>query len=681
MICIRFLSIVYCIRLRNNIHPMVLFGYCRHYYFCFFYLCLAVRFGFSLKSTDGQKNITSVEEFNDISRHLQSTSSSETWSIANGDYQSWFCIAISSDGQYLYTGVENGYVYMSLDGGVTWTISLSVIQAWYSVSTSSNGQYVYALGLSGYIYASNNYGSTWSMVNPNSRFWYSIACSSNGQYVYSVAFGGLGGFIYSSIDYGITWNTAQTFNTSLNWASIAVSGNGQYVYSVVEGGFIYSSQNYGVDWNVSYNSALPWLYIASSSSGQYIYAVAVGGSIYMSADFGNVWNISNNNMRKWYAIATSGSGQIVYAVVDGGSIYSSNDYGGSWNVSFNTEQRWLDITSSSNGEMVYAVVNGGYIYGLNLPPQSNNQYSNDDSTTAFGVGFILSESGLIALTISLLYFGVGVMALVVRQPLMADLNEVGSLYSVLFEHSIRSISLCYFLLFIQYQVLYNNDRIPSLILVLSKSVMVLCFLCFLFLLLAPSSIITDRITKGHLSHYLNTKAMKSRFSMRVFGFIVLMSLFDISLLRLLCWSKSTFTRKSFGYPNRFMFRLSAYGITISYTLQLVASIYYVLKTQNDFVGAIPFLIFSAVMSSKELIFNVFLMRVMSTMRKKRSIFQDVEIFIRPSEVTDCLDSNSTTGTDSDLTKVDRPSSLYINPIHSISRDPSIVVDNMSHISC
>ena len=122
------------------------------------------------------------------SLYTYTTSSNEfTASTSAPASSNWVPVAVSSDGNYAFAGINGGSLYMSVEQGAWNPITNVASDAWRSIQTSNNGQVVVASADSGNIYISQTYGTTWQQVWTNSTssspIWYGLAL--NGTYIYA----------------------------------------------------------------------------------------------------------------------------------------------------------------------------------------------------------------------------------------------------------------------------------------------------------------------------------------------------------------------------------------------------------------------------------------------------------------------------------------------------------------
>ena len=243
-------------------------------------------------------------------------------------------------GQYITAVANQGYIYVSNDGGINWTTITSIPSStysgtnatnrfWYGVSMTSSGQYQTIADNVGYIFVSSNYGVNWRQeMSDVTRNWWSVSISSlTGQYQSAcVNNSSSNGYIYVSNDYGNTW-IAKVTDLSRQWYSISVSETGQYQTAVVYGGSIYCSINYGYTWIIKDEPNLRnWTSVSVSGTG--IYQTALDYTIYPSQNenviFRSITTVNSNlwNLQESSLIATSAATSGVQAV----SFNTTSDY-------------------------------------------------------------------------------------------------------------------------------------------------------------------------------------------------------------------------------------------------------------------------------------------------------------------------------------------------------------------
>ena len=196
--------------------------------------------------------------------------SSANGAVANLTYRS---VALTTNGERQFVGLELGYLMRSSDYGSTWTNVIGLgVNNWIQVATSSDGLHVAAIPYSGKgIYISSDYGTNWalSVVIASEileNIWYGLASSSTGQQlVTTVKTSNDTGSntietydIYRSIDYGDTWIKCNITTRGGEWGTtgLASSANGKQLVAAAISEFLYLSTDYGVTWS-ALSSSVP----------------------------------------------------------------------------------------------------------------------------------------------------------------------------------------------------------------------------------------------------------------------------------------------------------------------------------------------------------------------------------------------------------------------------------------
>jgi hypothetical protein len=265
--------------------------------------------------------------------------------------------AISSSGQYMYTGGSGIGLWWSQNFGVNWEQNANGVPTngtIQQIGISSTGQYVLVASVGAGMYLSSNYGQNFTVILnaqlPTAHTWYAAAVSGTGQYMLAGVnnTGQQGSYI--STNYGVTWNAISSTNiqTNISTLSMAISSNGQYMLT---GGWstttpLYLSSNYGTTWSTipassGVTTTAVWYQVGMSSTGQYMIAGTSpysnnAGVIFISSNYGVTWwspqigtSFSTNNNWNWNACCISGTGQYMFVQNAAGS-FLSNDYGANW---------------------------------------------------------------------------------------------------------------------------------------------------------------------------------------------------------------------------------------------------------------------------------------------------------------------------------------------------------------
>ena len=144
-------------------------------------------------------------------------------------------VAISASGQYIVTGDDDGYIYLSSNYGATFTEIRKITVSFNSVKMSSSGEYMTAVTSDGIIFTSTNYGNNFNIRIDLGVSVTSVAMSSTGQY--QIASISSTNILYASYDYGNIW----TPSTVASYSSLSMSSSGQYITALRNPGDIYTS--------------------------------------------------------------------------------------------------------------------------------------------------------------------------------------------------------------------------------------------------------------------------------------------------------------------------------------------------------------------------------------------------------------------------------------------------------
>ena len=194
--------------------------------------------------------------------------SSANGAVANLTYRS---VALTTNGERQFVGLEVGYLMSSSDYGSTWTNVIGLgVNNWIQVATSSDGLHVAAIPFSGKgIYISNDYGTNWALsvvIAPETleNNWYGLAMSSTGQQLVTTV--KTSNYtdsdvietydIYRSTDFGATWIKCNITTRGGEWGitGLASSASGKQLVAAARKDFLYLSTDYGVTWAALPNS-------------------------------------------------------------------------------------------------------------------------------------------------------------------------------------------------------------------------------------------------------------------------------------------------------------------------------------------------------------------------------------------------------------------------------------------
>lgn len=315
---------------------------------------------------------------------------SETQPAGNTD-NPWTPVAMSSDGQIIIVGSQNGGLYLSENGGDTWAETQpdgDIDWNWLPVSMSSNGQIILAGVLNNRLYITTNGGDTWTETRPGGDSdlrWYTTSMSSNGQILLA---GVNNGRLYRSTNAGTDWAEVRPVgNTNQEWRTSIVSSDGQTMFAGIDGARLYRSIDGGDNWtevrpagdmDVQWNSL--------GLTGQTVLAGALNGRLYRSLTGGDTWEElrpAGDNDATWSIASISSDGRTMF-VSNSLRLYISTDTGDTWTETRplgDTDQTWNGGAISRDSQVLVAVVYDGRAYlGSNPYPPSQPVYHPPSTT-------------------------------------------------------------------------------------------------------------------------------------------------------------------------------------------------------------------------------------------------------------------------------------------------------------
>lgn len=114
----------------------------------------------------------------------------DNFGSTNAPSMAWSGIAADASGQNIVATVNGGGIYTSNDYGQNWNMtSAPSPMAWTSVSSDESGQCLFAVISNGIIYYSLNNGVSWEQADSPNEDWLFVASSSDCKYVVAVAYG------------------------------------------------------------------------------------------------------------------------------------------------------------------------------------------------------------------------------------------------------------------------------------------------------------------------------------------------------------------------------------------------------------------------------------------------------------------------------------------------------------
>jgi photosystem II stability/assembly factor-like uncharacterized protein len=301
--------------------------------------------------------------------------SGEPGSPVNSD-QSWWALSTSADGTRILASPDDGFPYVSIDGGDTWIEShpggIADPNDWDASFISPDGARLVAGLWNGGLYVSDLTvgGETdWSeaQVAFYDHDWVVASADSDGSHIFAgMAFGRL----YQTSDSGTTWSeTGPTVGIDQEWSSVSLSADGSDVAAAVFGGGLYISSNGGEDWTPRQpgdtTDAENWDALAVSADGNVLIAGVSDGRLYVSGNGGASWEeadpVGDDSSHDWSSAAASTDGTHLVAAVRGGRIYASDDSGSTWRERADVAE-WQSVAVSADGSSIVAAVFGGSIF-------------------------------------------------------------------------------------------------------------------------------------------------------------------------------------------------------------------------------------------------------------------------------------------------------------------------------
>jgi photosystem II stability/assembly factor-like uncharacterized protein len=178
------------------------------------------------------------------------------------------------DWLHVYAVTDDGYVYLSQDGGVTWTAKLTsaVNELWdiEAISYGSRAGSVWVVGDSNTIYFSEDYGEGWSAITgPTAGAGdnlLALALCPDG----TVIIGNDAGEVYGSYDDGLSWTTLaaqgvtatsitalEAWGDTLIWMAVDLADSSSRVLRSTDGGATFRLWSLNLPTNSGVNTLFP----------------------------------------------------------------------------------------------------------------------------------------------------------------------------------------------------------------------------------------------------------------------------------------------------------------------------------------------------------------------------------------------------------------------------------------
>jgi len=269
-----------------------------------------------------------------------------------------YAMALSSDGSKACTVADDGYVWLSSDGGMTWAKDSSLgIDEWRSVTMSPDGSKLLVCAKTGRVVLSHDAGSTWSELNGGQSQYVDCSMSADGQ---TIALARRSVELEVSTDGGSTFSYTSSGTTNSDdrsWNRVLVSRDGSKILLGVMpfasgGGFI--SSDSGATWTRP-TGVSNWKDMTMSDDGSKIYVLAdqecpessprcenPTAKIWSSSDSGSTWQEEFPDGRAyWNEILTSSDGSIVVGL-------QSNPWHKGWSTSTTTSTMTNTTTGTTS---------------------------------------------------------------------------------------------------------------------------------------------------------------------------------------------------------------------------------------------------------------------------------------------------------------------------------------------
>jgi hypothetical protein len=184
-----------------------------------------------------------------------------------------------------------------------------------------------------------------------------------------------------------------------------------------------------------------------------------------------------------------------------------------------------------------------------------------------------------------------------------SINQLNNMKYEMFETFLKCINLA--LAFSALATAAQNMSSVSFICLLLARVLIFFAWCvFIAKLILPSSVNKENAGNNQFL-FLSNKVLNDKCVLRLCGKIIgttsmrsvtlgvlFASMFDMTTLRLLPWTRSEFTDRVQGYPNMFIVRCCLYSTFLSSFCQTVGSVYSIATTQKDVYQAVLFIVVS-----------------------------------------------------------------------------------------
>jgi photosystem II stability/assembly factor-like uncharacterized protein len=334
-------------------------------------------------------NMAAIKYETNVSKIDISTNGGITWTTQSSpDNSNVFCVAISSDGQYVYYGGNS--LYKSSDYGLTFSTiaDYTVYGNIRAIACDLTGNYVYMTTFNNdiamsFIYHSSDGGISFSQATLADTS-YHLCCNSTGQYVYYIVENDPSN-LYTSMDYGYTY-TAVSLPTGSN--PIICNGAGNKLYTQDGSGNVWVSSDYAVTWTQTSLTSQPIINTMSCDlAGNRMITVGSFNNIHITTDSGNTW--TNYSLLGGLLVPQAFGGTGVSISPDGTLYYASAAIPGTYSQTIGTPDIPDPVPCFLEGTPILCLINGvdTYVPVENIKPGTRVKTSRDGYKRVVHIGY------------------------------------------------------------------------------------------------------------------------------------------------------------------------------------------------------------------------------------------------------------------------------------------------------
>jgi hypothetical protein len=310
-----------------------------------------------------------------------------SWKLSTTDNKSWTCICSSSNGNIMYAGTNDGYIYKSTDSGGSFPTSIQQGTNIVEIACNQSGINVLALNSNHAVYYSTNSGSTYNTFSSVSFPFVHIAMTNNSPpRLFGIVSAGTG---YQSTN-NSTWSLMLSSSSGPNsyiCCGPSVTSSAGNIYINHNNTDIYYSNNGGTNALSPFpskplkTSVSCGKVICAQSASNNVMTISGSNINYNSSSGAGSYsqNTLTNNLTD---IASSYDASVVTVADIAGNIYQSTS-GPSSSFTlmsgYPSSLTFTGVTSNSDGSILAATSTSG-IYFFNLNETTYNFLSTLPST-------------------------------------------------------------------------------------------------------------------------------------------------------------------------------------------------------------------------------------------------------------------------------------------------------------